>query len=151
MTSRLTLLVVAALAACSPRNDDSPPPPPAASALAEVPQSTPVDSLAGEYRVAGISDGSIDAPIGLSLSISDRRIVFDGPCGGAEWDYQLSGTRLRTVRIASPDDDCMASAQVQNLAIAVVAALDAATQVGRTPSNGIALSGDGQSVTLYSQ
>lgn len=101
--------------------------------------------------MAGINDAEIDAPIGLTLSISDRRIRFDGPCGEAEWDYQLTGTRLRTSRVASPNPDCLGTGRSHNLTIALAGALDAARQASRTPSNGIALSGGGQSVTLYSQ
>lgn len=163
MNPRLTLLVLAALTACSPPADDAPLPPspkpvptdmptdvPTAEASAAAPL-VPVGTLVGEYRVAGINDATIDAPIGLALSISKRQIAFDGPCGEAAWAYQLAGTRLRTVRIAYPDLDCLGKARVHNLAIAMAGALDSATQASRTPSNGIQLSGGGRSVTLYSQ
>lgn len=147
-----TLLGLATLAACSPPANNSPAPTPTPTPEAiEAPQLAPVGTLIGEYRVAGINDAAIDAPIGLALSISAQRIVFDGPCGGAAWDYQLAGTRLRTSRVTSPDHDCLATARAYNLAIALVSALDAATQAGRTPSNGIELSSADRSVTLYSQ
>lgn len=153
MTIRLSLLGLVLLAACSPPSDDAPlaPPPSATLEVPDVRQLSPVASLVGEYRVAGINDAPLDAPIGLALSISDRRITFDGPCGAAAWDYRLAGTRLQTDRVASPDPACLATARVHNLAIALGGALDAATQVGRSPSNGIEFSGGGRSVTLYSQ
>lgn len=152
MKARLNILGLAALAACSPPANNSPAPTPTPTPdVIEAPPLASVGTLIGEYRVAGINDAEIDAPIGLTLSISDRRIRFDGPCGEAEWDYQLTGTRLRTSRVASPNPDCLGTGRSHNLTIALAGALDAARQASRTPSNGIALSGGGQSVTLYSQ
>ena len=152
MKARLSLICLAALTACGPVTDVEPAKSPSAEPSVEaVPPLEPVGKLAGEYRVAGINDASIDLPIGVVLSISDRRMALDGPCGGAEWVYQLAGKRLHTVRVASPDQNCLGTGRSHSLTIALVAALDRATQAGRTPSNGITLSGGGRLVTLYSQ
>lgn len=157
MPTRAFLIGLAALAACSPPSDNSPKPPPSSSstpfapAPADIAPLDPIGDFAGEYRVAGINDAPIDAPVGLALSISDRRILFDGPCRAVQWDYQFEGTRIRTVCVTAPDGDCGATPQERDLASALIAALDKAVLAGRTPSNGIALSGGGLSVTLYSQ
>jgi hypothetical protein len=111
----------------------------------------PVGNLAGEYRVAEIDGADIDAPFGLALSVSATRIAFEGPCGGYAWDYQVDGTRIETARTVSPDPACLAHARIHHLVFNLAEAIDTATQASRTPSNGIALSGVGKSVTLYSQ
>ena len=149
---RLSLLGLLALAACGPAPGAGPTisqsaEPPVAAA----PPLPPVGKLASEYRVAGINGEDIDEPFGLTLSASDDRITFAGPCGGYAWNYRLVETRLVTTRAASPDPACLAAARIHHLVFDLAAAIDAATQAGRTPSNGIELSGGGRSVTLYSQ
>jgi hypothetical protein len=151
--NRLFLLAsLAVLTACSPPDDRTPPiPEPSLPATPAAPRLQPVGSLAGEYRVAGINEASLDASIGLALSITDRVILFDGPCGRAAWDYELEGIRIRTVRVNYPDPDCLGSRRAYNLVIALASAVDAVEFAGRTESNGIELSGGERSVTLYSQ
>lgn len=155
MNARLSLICLVVVAACSPAPDAEPEPAPsslsAGPSVADIPPVAPVGKLAGEYRVAGINGEEIDAPFGLALSASDQRIIFDGPCGGYAWDYQLEATRIKTARAVSPDPACLATARIHHLVFDLAAALDASTQAGRTPSNGIELSGGGKSVTLYSQ
>lgn len=149
------LIVAAALAACSPASferaesgGDAP-----AQGAGGTPgaPSTPVGSLVGEYRVAGIDGEALDLPFALTLSIDDRSIVNDGVCGGDAWDYRLEGTDLALTRIRSPDPACLATVRVHPAALRLPAAIDAVTRAERTPSNGIELSGGGHSVTLYSQ
>lgn len=156
MPHRLPLLAIAlalaSLAACSPVEDTAPQPSAAVEATAAPePQLSPVETLTGEYRVAGINGAPIDAPFGLALSIAQSRIVFDGPCGGYAWDYRLDGANLTTRRTGSPDPACLATARINHLVFDLATAIDAATRAGRSSSNGIELSGSGQSVTLYSQ
>jgi hypothetical protein len=152
MKARLSLTCLAVLASCGPAPNVEPAtsPSPEPSVAAALPLE-PVGKLAGEYRVAGINSEDIDAPFGLALSASDNRITFAGPSGGYSWDYRLVETRLATTRAASPDPACLATARIHHLVFDLAAALDRATQAGRTPSNGITLSGGGRSVTLYSQ
>lgn len=146
------LFVLAALAACSPANDaaDAPAEPVADDAL--VPQqNTPIANLVGEYRVAGINGAPIETSFGLALSVTESRMVFGDLCGGYAWDYRLEGTRIETARVASPDQECLATATMHRSVFDFAAALDAVTHAGRAPSNGIELSGADRSVTLYSQ
>jgi len=145
-------LALASLAACSPVDESSPQAAPAVEATsAPDPQRSPVETLTGEYRVAGINGAPVDAPFGLALSITQNRIVFDGLCGGYAWDYRLDGANLTTRQTVSPDPACLATARIHHLVFDLAKAVDAATRAGRSPSNGIELSGSGQSVTLYSQ
>lgn len=152
MPYRLSLIAAASLAACSPVAETASQPPAAVEATAAPdPQLSPVETLTGEYRVAGINGAPIDAPFGLALSITESRIVFDGPCGGYAWDYRLDGDNLETSRTVSPDPACIATARIHYPVFDLAKAADAATRAGRSPGNGIELSGSGQSVTLYSQ
>jgi hypothetical protein len=156
MPYRLPLLAItlalASLAACSPADETAPQPSAAVEATAAPElQLSPVETLTGEYRVAGVNGAPIDAPFGLALSITESRIVFDGPCGGYAWDYRLDGANLAPNRAVSPDPACLATARIHHLVFDLATAIDAATRAGRSPSNGIELSGSGQSVTLYSQ
>lgn len=152
MQNRLSFLAIATLASCSPVAETATQPSPAVeSSAAPDPQLSPVERLTGEYRVAGINGAPVDAPVGLALSITESRIVFDGPCGGYAWDYRLDAANLATSRTVSPDPACLATARIHHLVFDLAKAIDAATRAGRSPSNGIELSGSGQSVMLYSQ
>lgn len=129
-----------ALAACVPATGTD-----AASTL------TPVSGLEGEYRIAGIDGAALDVPFGLALSVSPDRIVFDGPCEGYAWSYQIKGRSLETTRIASPDPECLKAARIHHVVFDLAEAVDAATTVVRDPSNAVILSGGGHQLTLYSQ
>jgi hypothetical protein len=150
-----SLPVVALLAACSPapfdRADSGGDRPAPEGTGAPTVSPTPVGSLTGEYRVAGIDGEALDLPFALTLSIDDRSIVNEGVCGGDAWDYRLEGTDLTLTRTRSPDPACLATVRVDPVVFRLPAAIDAATRAERTPSNGIELSGGGHSVTLYSQ
>lgn len=145
-------LACLALLACGPNRDISTAPdtaknnPPANS-----PVTAPVGSLVGEYRVAGIDSAPLDAPIGLALTVTDSRIIFDAACGGFAWDYTRGATGLATARVVSPEADCLARTSFPRVVFDLAAALDAVTTTERTPSNAVVLSGGGRSVTLYSQ
>ncbi|WP_296722511.1 hypothetical protein [Erythrobacter sp.] len=149
---KLIPLACLALLACGPNReistapDTAPNNPPAGS-----PVVTPVVSLVGEYRVAGIDGAPIDAPIGLALTVTDSRIIFDAACGGFAWDYALEGSALATTRVVSPAPDCLARTSSPRVVFDLAAVIDAVSEAQRTPSNGIELAGGGRSVTLYSQ
>ena len=110
-----------------------------------------VSSLVGEYRVAGIDGAPLDVPFGLVLSVSQDRILFDGPCGGYGWDYRMERQQLRTDRTASPTPACLAAARIHHVVFDLAVAVDAATSASRDSSNAVILSGGGHQVTLYSQ
>lgn len=160
----LALLV---LAGCAPANRDEPTddttvaapqaptaqaPTPGASPSAPQPAPPPANALPagelpGEYRLAGVDGGDINLPYGISASIDGRRIQVVADCINMAWSYTYAGGRLATKR--APVESCARGLTAKEDAVA--AALDGAQQAVRTPSNAIELSGDGHSLTLFSQ
>lgn len=111
-------------------------------------------SLEGEYRVAGIDGEPLNADFGIALTITADRISYAPVCAGHLWNYTYEGGILHTERATERQPD----GTVVVCAIAVAPeqrqlgeALDAVTTARRTPSNALELSGEGRSVTLYSQ
>jgi hypothetical protein len=116
----------------------------------------PVATLAGEWRVAGIDGKNFNEPYGLALSANGEELWWAPRCAGMARSYRIDGTRIQFLppvdaRVAESDapPSCVPG-QPARLAD-VMRALDAATVVGRTPSNGIEISGGGHSVLLFSQ
>jgi hypothetical protein len=108
----------------------------------------PVESLAGEWRVAGIDGEEVNAPYGITLSINDETIdLLD--CADLKWTYSYTDGQIETAHLPfrSTEILCRPPPEVQ----AAGEAIDAATRVARTPSNGVELSGGGHSLTLYAQ
>ncbi|MEL1251571.1 hypothetical protein [Aurantiacibacter gilvus] len=140
-----------ALAGCYPAPADDPQPAEAPEATQAEPRTAEApapDTLAGEFRVAGIDGEPLDAPQGIALSV-DEDVIDLLPCAGLVWDYTYMDGALETQRrqidpvgtLCRPTPETVLAAE----------AIDAATQAIRTPSNGIRLSGGGHSLTLYSQ
>lgn len=121
--------------------------PPAAPVAAPAPPVDAPASLVGEWRVAGIDNAEIDAPIGIALSIDAKTIAYDPRCAGFVWDYRYAAGALTPKRRQRPICEIGYEPVLDRLA----AALDAARAVRRTPSNGVELSGGGHSVLLFSQ
>jgi hypothetical protein len=137
--ARTALLAAFALAACRPAGDEAPvaPEPPALAAA----------ELAGEYRVAGVDATDIDLPHAITASISADRIhIVSDSVNLAGADTQ-QGAALTTQRV--PVEGCARGYEPAEMAL--LAALDVADSVRRTPANAIEFSGDGHSVTLFSQ
>lgn len=87
------LLTLAALAACSQDREVSAPSPEEATVSdegSEPPAYPALDSLVGEYRVAGIDGQPIDQPYGIALSIGENRISFSPECAGFVWTYEYA-------------------------------------------------------------
>lgn len=156
MTGRAVTLLLFALAACQPANDPenaaTPPAGPAPTATA--PDAAPApdivaspESLAGEYRVAGVDGADIDLPHGISAVIGPDRIDLTSDCIRLAWSYRFEEGVLATERVPVPS--CRRALLPQEEAIA--AAFDAAGVVRRTPANGMEFSGGEHSVTLFSQ
>lgn len=121
------------------------PPPPPASTLA------PVETLTGEWRVAGIDGAQFDEPYGLALSGDDSSLWWAPRCARQERRYVIKG---QDIRFAPPPEMPGSPACLPGLPARladVLRALDAASRVGRTSSNGIEISGGGHSVLLFSQ
>ena len=81
---RIGLIALAiATAACAPRDQVSNES--TAALPAEAPAATEpatIETLEGEWRVAGIDGQSLDQPVGLALSASAQEIWWDPRCAG---------------------------------------------------------------------
>lgn len=114
-------------------------------------------SLVGEYRVAGIDGEPLDASYGIALSIGENEIRFEN-CQLVGWSYVYSDGKLTTSHLYEPGrplsdeaDAVPCAAPLSSYEAMMVVAIDEAVRAGRTPTNGIELSGNGHSVTLFTQ
>jgi hypothetical protein len=141
-------LAATGLAACQPAASDGGPAPaatpgdaPAANLIASA------QSLAGEYRVAGVDGADINLPHGISAEITADRIAVTSDCINLGWTYHFQNGALATERV--PMASCRRALLPEEGAIA--AAFDNAGMVRRTPANGVEFTGGGHSVLLFSQ
>ncbi len=145
------VLALLAVAGCGqPAPEQTAQDPPAAQTSNPAP-STAVQpappSLSGEWRIAGVGGKPIDLPHAISASIGANRIKVSSQCVTMEWSYRFKDQRLVTEPI--PITVCDRGRYPEELAIE--AALDAATNVVRTPGNGLEIAGGRGSVLLFSQ
>ncbi len=163
---RLIVLAALALAACSQESEQeeqvtilpapggiaNPPPAPPTTPLSYV------ETLAGEWRVAGIDGQPLNEPYGLALSADEEEIWWEPRCANVAFSYRIDGLKLETGTSrpdapvgtdGNPPPVCAIS--IPPRLNDVARALDLAETVGRTPSNGLLIEGSGHSITLFSQ
>ena len=115
-------------------------------------------SLAGHWRVAGIDGAPLNEPYGLALSADAATIWWEPRCAGLVRAYRIDGAAIAVgpdpaikplPAGTTPRPVCLIAhpARLDDLA----RALDTATAIARTPSNGVELSGGGHSLLLFSQ
>jgi hypothetical protein len=108
-----------------------------------------VDTLAGDWRVAGIDDTPLNETYGIALSASETELRWDPRCAQHARRYVIEG---RSIAFTAGDADPAPCLSGQPATLAEVArALDAATTIEGTPSNGIRIAGGGHSLLLFSQ
>lgn len=159
----LAPLCLLGAAACGPAEDPAPTAPSSAPSGQPAPDTVdrlPIPaSLAGEWRVAGIDGESFDKPVGLALSADDREVWWNPRCAGLVRRYTIHGQNFRAGPLPSsvpppspgtPPPPVCAIGLPPHL-VDAVRAMDAATQIRRTPPNGIELGGGGHSLLLYAQ
>jgi len=157
-----------ALAACTPQPNESAPATATDTARAVVsapapspatdttPVPAPAVSLVGEWRVAGIDGAEFNEPYGLALTGSARELWWEPRCARVARSYRAEGAAIEfgpaldAPKPGDPPPAVCAIALPPRLAD-VVRALDAATTIGRTASNGVEISGGGHSLLLFSQ
>jgi hypothetical protein len=157
---RIGLIALAiATAACAPRdqvsNEATAALPAVAPAAAE---SATIETLEGEWRVAGIDGQSLDQPVGLALSASAQEIWWDPRCAGFVRSYRIDGGKFTTGphlgfvprKPGEPTPPVCTIAPAPRIGD-VFRALTEATSIVRTPQNGIEISGGGHSLLLFSQ
>ncbi|WP_305097920.1 hypothetical protein [Croceibacterium aestuarii] len=146
---RLVPIVAAlALAGC---DSSAPSPRPTASTATATPAAVPLDSLVGEYRVAGIDGQPLDADYGIALSVTPERIDFAN-CRQIGWSYTLEKGKIETERSPPGGPDAKpCDEELPVYVVQMISAIDAAKKAERTPQNGIELTGGLRSLTLFSQ
>jgi len=165
-TMAASLSALSLLAGCSDEPAAPPAPEPTAQPAAQeqpapLPENalTSMADLQGEYRVAGIDDAPLDAEFGIALSIDGQVLSFDPVCAGFVWTIGIAQDgRLNLVR--NPDFGPERQAD-GTMAVCDVVVPPELTQLGealdqisiaqRTLDGGLLLSGNGRSVTLFSQ
>ena len=150
MTKAVLAILAPLLTSCGPKGE-SPAPgsaPAPTSSVARVGPS-PVENvrLAGEYRVAGVDGDEIDQPYAVTASVTGDRIHVTADCLNFAWRYTIAGNRIATERMAV--EGCARGLTAAEEA--VVAAIDAAQDVSRSPANAVELRGQGRVLTLFSQ
>lgn len=123
---------------------------------------TSVGDLRGEYRVAGIDGAPLQGNRGIAVSIDGPLLSFEPTCAGFVWEVYFAGDMLELKRWAQPQPTTAPGAapmpEPAKCAIGLLpeweqlaGALDVAERAERTPANAILLSGNGRSVTLFTQ
>ncbi|MEW9856618.1 hypothetical protein [Novosphingobium sp. M1R2S20] len=141
----------------SPAQTGSPNATPAATPTSTVPAPTPpalqpVTSLEGAWRVAGIDGEPFDEPYGLALTGDEVRLWWGPECANMGRQYRMDGNAISFSPLHAPS----ASRPTCPIGLPprlsdVMRALDAATSIERTRSNGIQFAGGGHSLLLFSQ
>jgi hypothetical protein len=116
----------------------------------------PVSSLAGAWRVAGIDGVGLDEPVGLALTADEQQLWWEPRCAGAARAYRIDGSRISFTSTQGPRPAGAPTPPVCAIGLPprlgdIMRALDDATSVTRTESNGVLIAGPRHSVTLYSQ
>lgn len=164
---RTIVLAALALGACSPEpdaGDEQLSPLPAnggVEGVAPAPPSqalSPIKTLAGDWRVAGIDGEPLDETYGIALRADDEEIWWEPRCANFAFAYTINGLRISTgdAEPAVPVEPGAPPPPVCTVAIPprlaeVGRALDLAETAGRTPANGVLIEGGGHSLTLFSQ
>lgn len=130
----------------------------ASSSPSITPAVQPVQTLEGEWRVAGIDGQSVDQPQGLALSASHEEIWWSPRCAGYALSYRIEGGAFKTGphigfvprKPGEPTPPVCAIASPPRIG-EVFQALTSATSIRRTDQNGVELAGGGHSLLLFSQ
>jgi hypothetical protein len=161
MRTTLLLLTSLALAACqrtAPVTADDaapassvPTPPEKAD-----PQPAGVATLEGHWRVAGIDGKSLDEPVAIALTASDRQIWWEPRCAGMARNYRIEGGTIRFTSTLPPRAPGEPTPPVCAIGLPprlgdVFRALDEANGIVRLPSNGIRIAGPKHDVTIFAQ
>ncbi len=154
-----TALIILAVVLTGCRQAPAPDPSPeAAASHAPTSSLSPVATLEGEWRVAGIDGAPFDEAYGLALSADADEIWWEPRCANMAFRYRIEDTRIVTGEVEPPaplelgqPPSPTCTADPPSRLGDVARALAAADTVGRTPANGVLLSGGGHSLLLFSQ
>lgn len=110
----------------------------------------PAVDLAGEWRVAGIDGAPIDESYAIALSADGEMIWWDPACAMQYREYSIAGHRFAAPARNNNDLEVCEIGYPPELD-QLWSALEAADHIERTPENAVLISGNGRSVTLFSQ
>jgi hypothetical protein len=145
MTTRTLLLAACCLLpACQPA-DQAVPATPGSTPASEIVASA--ETLAGEYRVAGIDGADVNLPHAITASVGPERMEFTSDCIRMAWTYRFESQVLVTE--TAPVASCRRALLAEEQALSE--AVEAAGIVRRTEANGVELSGEGHTVLLFGQ
>ena len=131
--------------ACTPAEKDAPEPQPA-----NTPSQPASVDLRGNWRVAGLDGEPIDSSYAIALVADEDRIWWEPACAGQYLAYSVSGdTFAAPMRSNANLEVCDIGFPAELPEI--WSALEAAVRIERTAENGVLISGNGRSVTLFSQ
>lgn len=155
---RLASVLILLVTACSNERAPDAPRQPDTTRPSTAPL-TEIATLEGEWRVAGIDGQSFDEPYGIALSASADQIWWEPRCAGMARTYAIDGLGFSSGPAASegpPPEPGGPPPPVCTIGLPprlddVVRALDGAVTIGRTPENGVAISGPDHSLLLFSQ
>ena len=133
------------LAGCTPADEDNQAPP-----HGETPAAEPTVELEGHWRVAGLDGEPIDAPYAIALVADQESIWWQPECALQYRDYSVSGSRFSAPMRSNANLEVCDIGFPEELE-QIWSALEAADHIERTPENGVQISGNGRSVTLFSQ
>ena len=163
MILRPTLAILLLLAACSTEPGAAPKPPqprlaPLPSAATQPRAASSVTTLAGEWRVAAIDGRDFNEPYALALTGDSAEIWWAPRCAGLVRSYRITEGAIRfgPARGVKPRAPGEPTPPVCAIGLPprieeVTRALDSATVIGRTASNGVEISGGGHSLLLFGQ
>ncbi len=106
--------------------------------------------LTGSWRVAGLDGQPIDATYAIALTADFEEIWWEPGCALQGAHYSITANRFQADRyddVAAERCDIGFPEELSR----VWSALDAADTIERMPDNGVRISGNGRSVTLFSQ
>jgi hypothetical protein len=107
-------------------------------------------NLAGEWRVAELDGEQIQKPYRIALSANHDQIWWEPGCALQYRHYTIQGSRFDTRPVDLSGHEVCDIAYPEELA-RIWSAMDAADTIERTRANGVLISGNGRSVTLFSQ
>ena len=106
--------------------------------------------LAGEWRVAAIDGRALDTGHGVALKADYEQIWWEPDCALQYRDYMIEGSRF-DARPVDLSGQAVCDIGFPDELLRVWSAMDAADTIERTSANGVLISGNGRSVTLFSQ
>jgi hypothetical protein len=158
MIRRVSIMLLAA--ACSPKVPQrQPPSEPKVEQLAPAPAppilpagATPVaglDSIKGEWRVAGVAGQPLSQPFGISASIKGGRVRFVSQCISRQYELSIDGGLVTARLIANETPDCARALTIDERGLEQ--AMGQVRTAYRLPSNALVFDGPAGAVTLFTQ